>query len=69
MRVMSSISNAFGCVFIDYDASSITRRAPSPACGGGLGWGLYTEIIPVEHTVLLAATESLARQPSWFETP
>jgi hypothetical protein len=27
-------------------AGHITRRSPSPACGGGLGWGLFM-LLPV----------------------
>src|SRR5882762_6578846 len=37
-------SNSFSCVFPD--ANHTTRCAPSPACGGGLGWGRRLFQIP-----------------------
>ena len=40
MHAMSTLSNAVGAPLLISEASHIARRAPSPACGGGLRWGL-----------------------------
>jgi hypothetical protein len=41
---MNVVSNAFGVLFVDLDASRVLQRAPSPACGGGSGWGHFAGV-------------------------
>ena len=43
MRMVSTILNAFGAYWLTSKVSRTTQRTPSPACGGGLGWGLFDQ--------------------------